>query len=128
MVTLTRRVLRSVTVMVDVDDHNQTGFMRHLDQLRYAVQPTFLNRIGRCVTDMAHPGHRDTHGFETGFGYAVESLLGSGFVTPTFLVRTTVVVSVHLVTEVPSDTHGHTELYSLVVHRTSFLFLRFTGG
>ena len=114
--------------MVDVDDDNESGFMRHIDQLGYPVHPSFLDGVSRCVTDVPHPCDRDTNGLESCLGYTVESLLGSGFITPSFLVRATIVMGIHLVTEVPSDSHGHGELYRFVILRTYFFLLCLTGG
>ena len=128
MCTFARCVGCAETIVVDIDDHHQAGVMCHIDEFCHAIHPSFLDSVGGGVADMSHPCDRDADRFESGFRHSVESLLGSGFITPSFLVRATIVMGIHLVTEVPSDSHGHGELYRFVILRTCFFLLCLTGG
>ena len=128
VVTFARRVGRAKSIMVNVNNRFESCLMSHIHQFRHPVQPCFLNRISRSGSDMPHPCHRNTNRFEARVSHTVEGLLGGCFVAPSLFVRTTAIVSVHLVTKVPPNAHRHSKLNGIIIHRALFFLLRLTGG
>ena len=125
MGTLARCVISTEAIVVDIDNHLEVVLLRHQHQLLHAVEPVLLQGVRRRTAYMPHPCDGDADRTKAGFLKCAEGVFRRLGVPPTGLVRLSVEVRVHLVSEVPSHAHGERKIHCALLFRAFVLLLTY---